>query len=83
MFPLTQTHFCESRESYKEVVITPEYSFSIPQILIFKQKLEYLATLFALLQGLSYLVEFIKSNSASHSKLKGNNTKPYPAFLHC
>lgn len=49
----------------------------------FKKILECLATLLALLQSLSYLEEFRKSNSASHSKSKVNNTKPYPAFLHC
>lgn len=65
MFPHIRPHLCETGDPHKEVVTTPEHSFSIPQILIFLKNLECLATLFALVQSLSYLVEFRKSNLAT------------------
>lgn len=73
MFPITRVCFSDRKDSYKEEFTAPEYWFSILQLLILYNFAEYLATLLALLQRLSYLVEFggsISDNSHRETKEK-------------
>lgn len=76
MFPITRPCFSDTADSYKEDFFTWHFSRILVQYSTITHSLKFcrgLATLLALVQSLSYLVEFggsISDNSYSQTKGK-------------